>query len=258
MNTTIQNPTQQPANILLIEDDKRLADLTKRYLEQHQFQVTTELRGDSAIKRFKEVNPQLVILDLMLPGQDGIEVCAQLRKHFNGPILILTARNTDIDEVIGLESGADDYLKKPAEPMVLLARIRNLLRRTHAVTTQTTPGIHAHPTSHNTFISDASINIGLLKICKKSRQVWLADTPVGISTQEYEVLLQLAENAGEIMSRDQLLTQVRGIEYNGLDRTIDVYVSRLRKRLNDDPQKPYRIKTVWGKGYLLVADAWSA
>lgn len=230
----------QQTDILLVEDDQRLADLTAAYLEQNGFSVRIEQRGDRVLERFKRLQVKLIILDLMLPGLGGMEVCKQLRAIFSGPILILTARSTDIDQVVGLESGADDYVVKPAEPVVLLARVRALLRR-HRTTPPARPSM---------------ISLGDLTISDISQEVSISNERIELTTQEFDLLWILANQAGTIFSREELFQLTRGIDYDGLDRSIDVRISRLRRKLGDDPQNPYRIKTVWGKGYLLVPDVW--
>ncbi|MGI9287118.1 MAG: winged helix-turn-helix domain-containing protein [Pseudomonadales bacterium] len=232
--------TTRQADVLLVEDDQRLADLTAAYLEQNGFSVIIEQRGDRVFERFQQMQVRLVILDLMLPGLDGMAVCKQLRTIFSGPILILTAKSTDIDQVIGLESGADDYVVKPAEPMVLLARVRALLRRHEAA-----------PQAHQSVVS-----LGDLTISEPKQEVTIKDQRIELTTQEFDLLWILANQAGTIFSRDELFRLTRGIDYDGLDRSIDVRISRLRRKLGDDPQNPYRIKTVWGKGYLLAPDVW--
>lgn len=233
-----------PTNILLIEDDFRLAELTQRYLQQHDYNVVVENDGGQALATFATFRPDLILLDIMLPGSDGLTLCAQIKDQENVPIILLTARNSHMDEVVGLETGADDYLSKPVEPMVLLARIRNLLRR------------HEHSTLTPEIAAPRDICLGGLRINRFSRDVWYDDTPVTLSTQEYDLLMFLVINVDCVMSRDDLLKQIRGIEYDGLDRTIDVYISRLRKAFHDNPNAPEKIKTVWGKGYLLARDAW--
>ena len=235
--------TDNAIDILLVEDDLRLADLTAEYFEQNGLSVVTESRGDRALARFRETQPRVVLLDLMLPGMDGLDVCRELRQFFDGPILIFTARDSDIDQVIGLEAGADDYVAKPVDPMVLLARTRALLRR---VEKQVSAGdIHS------------DIVLGSLRISSASQQVWLEDEPVELTTQEFELLWLLAKQAGHVFSRKEIFRATRGIEYDGLDRSIDGRISRLRRKLGDSATHPARIKTVWGKGYLLVPDAWS-
>jgi two-component system response regulator RstA len=230
-------------DILLIEDDARLAELTAAYLEQNGLRIAIEGRGDRAIERFVRERPRLVLLDLLLPGRDGLSICRELRKHHDVPILMLTARDTDLDHVIGLEAGADDYVMKPVDPMVLLARVRALLRRVER-------GAAASGERK------ADMMLGALRISETSREVWLSGKPVPLTTQEFELLSLLAHRAGELVSRDEVFRTMRGIDYDGLDRSIDGRVSKLRRKLGDDAAAPTRIKTVWGKGYLLVPDAW--
>jgi DNA-binding response OmpR family regulator len=231
-------------DILLIEDDTRLAALTATYLEQNGLRVKVEARGDRALERFAQEKPRLVLLDLLLPGKDGLAICRELRRAHEVPILILTARDTDLDHVIGLEAGADDYVMKPVDPMVLLARVRALLRRAER------PGGVAE--------RRPDVTLGALRISDTSREVWLHGRPVPLTTQEFELLSLLARRAGELVSRDEVFRSMRGIDYDGLDRSIDGRVSKLRRKLGDDAAAPTRIKTVWGKGYLLVPDAWQA
>ena len=231
-------------DILLIEDDARLAELTATFLGQNGLRVAVEARGDRALDRFAQERPRLVLLDLLLPGKDGLAICRELRRSHDVPILILTARDTDFDHVIGLETGADDYVMKPVEPMVLLARVRALLRRAERGGTMN----ERRP----------DLQLGGLRISEASREVWLQGRPIPLTTQEFELLSLLARRAGELVSRDEVFRNIRGIDYDGLDRSIDGRVSKLRRKLGDDAAAPTRIKTVWGKGYLLVPDAWEA
>ncbi len=233
--------TTSNIDILLVEDDGRLAELTATYLGQNGLRVCVEGRGDRALQRFAQERPRLVLLDLQLPGMDGLSICREMRRTHDVPILILTARDTEFDHVIGLESGADDYVMKPVEPMVLLARVRALLRRAErGGPSERRPDLH----------------LGGLRISEASREVWLQGQPVQLTTQEFELLSLLARRAGELVSRDEVFRNIRGIDYDGLDRSIDGRVSKLRRKLGDDAAAPTRIKTVWGKGYLLVPDAW--
>lgn len=229
-------------DILLVEDDDRLASLTAEYFEQNGLTVLIESRGDRAVAQFARARPRVVLLDLMLPGMDGLTICRQLRDSFSGPILIFTARDSDIDQVIGLEAGADDYVTKPVDPMVLLARTRALLRRAEHTETPGDGG--------------GDIVLGALRISPASQEVMLDNRPVQLTTHEFELLLLLARRAGHVLSRDDIFHNLRGIDYDGLDRSIDGRISKLRRKLGDSATDPARIKTVWGKGYLLVPDAW--
>ena len=234
--------SNKPVDILLVEDDRRLADLTAEYFEQNGLSVAIESRGDQALSHFAKVKPRVVLLDLMLPGVDGLTICRELRETFDGPILIFTARDSDIDQVIGLEAGADDYVTKPVDPMVLLARTRALLRR---IETFDSPPQSA-----------GDIVLGNLRISPSAQEVTLDGHPVQLTTHEFELLLLLARHAGTVLCRDDIFHNLRGIDYDGLDRSIDGRISKLRKKLQDSATEPTRIKTVWGKGYLLVPDAW--
>lgn len=239
----------QNERILLVEDDNRLASLIKKYLEQQNFNVSVEERGDRAVGRILDENPDLVILDLMLPGRDGLSVCQAVRPNFHNPVLILTAKEDDMDQVAGLELGADDYVKKPIEPRVLLARIRALFRRT-------LPGA-GNNLEFPRNPSDNTMEFGNLRICRNSRSVYLEGRIVDLTTNEFELLWLLASDSGRVLNRDSILEALRGINYDGMDRSVDVCISRLRKKLGDDSSKPRKIKTVWGQGYLFVKDAWT-
>ena len=232
--------------ILLVEDDIRLSALVVEYLQKNGLKVETEFRGDTAVQRILDLQPDLVVLDLMLPGLDGFEVCKQVRPNFDKPILMLTAKDEDIDQVVGLEIGADDYVVKPAQPRLLLARIRALLRRS------STTKMQNHVKSDNN-----ELNFGTLKITHSSRSVLFNEAPLELTTIEFDLLWLLAKHAGQVLSRDQISESLTGIEYDGLDRSIDIRISRLRKLLQDDSSNPKGIKTVRGKGYLFVAEGWS-
>jgi len=243
-----KRPMDKKQRILLVEDDQRLAELIRDYLQQQGFEVLIEGRGDTAPGRILKENPDLLILDLMLPGKDGLSVCQQVRSTYPGPILILTAREDDMDQVAGLELGADDYVKKPIEPRVLLARIRALFRRMEKSGGQQDP--------FSSTLVPKDIHVGGLKICFSSRQVSLDGQVVDLTTTEFDLLALLAGHAGTILDRERIYSEMRGIDYDGLDRSIDIAISRLRKKLEVDPAQPHRIKTIWRQGYLFVMDAW--
>ncbi|MGB5443923.1 MAG: winged helix-turn-helix domain-containing protein [Psychromonas sp.] len=241
---------QEKLRILLVEDDQRLAGLIRDYLELQGFEVLIEGRGDTAPARILKENPDLLILDLMLPGKDGHAVCRAVRSKYHGPILILTAREDDMEQVVGLELGADDFVKKPIQPRVLLARIRALLRR---VDSNTKPN---NSSATSPAGPEEIIQMGGLKILRSSHVVFLDNEPVDLTTAEFELLCFLAANAGRVLERDLIYSALRGIDYDGLDRAIDITISRLRKKLEIDPAEPKRIKTIWRQGYLFVKDAW--
>ena len=227
--------------ILLVEDDRQLSNLVSDFLETEGFHVKQEFRGDTVAKRVDSFNPDLIILDIMLPGKDGFTVCKDLRPSYTGPILMLTAKGTDFDQVLGLEIGADDYVIKPVEPRVLLARVNALLRRGDL------------PNKTNEV---SELTFGKLHIKKGSRQVSLDGDVIDLTSQEFDLLWLLASKAGEVQNRDYIYKAVVGREYDGLDRSVDVRISRLRKKLFDSTETPFRIKTIWGQGYILVPDAW--
>ncbi|MES2151047.1 MAG: response regulator [Pseudomonadota bacterium] len=225
--------------VMLVEDDARLAQLVTEYLAAYEFTVDLVTRGDTALASFKASTPDVVVLDLMLPGLDGMVVCRQIREISEVPILILTAREDSYDEVSLLEQGADDFINKPVPPRVLLARLRALLRRS-----QTKPGPDLQ-----------QLVFGALTISASDRNVSWRGEPCILSNTEYKLLLVLAEAAGQVLSRDNLLKKMRGIEFDGLDRSIDNCISKLRRRFDDiDAEK---IKTVWGEGYLFSPSAWT-
>jgi two-component system OmpR family response regulator len=225
---------------MLVEDDLRLAQLVTEYLSGYEFAVDLVTRGDTAFDSFKALGPDVVVLDLMLPGLDGMVVCRQIRDVSEVPILILTAREDSYDEVSVLEQGADDFVNKPVQPRVLLARLRALLRRSQ--------GRSEHETHEMVF--------GALVISISDRSVTWRGQPCVLSNTEYKLLLVLAESAGIVLSRDALLKKMRGIEFDGLDRSIDNCISKLRRKFDDTDSE--KIKTVWGEGYLFSPSAWAA
>ena len=226
--------------ILFVEDDKRLRDLTSQFLTNKGFHVHALEEGNQALERVKQESVDLIILDVMLPGTDGFSLCKTLREFFNGPLLFLTAKTELNDELLGFEVGADDYITKPVEPTVLLARVQALLRRI--------PEVKAP--------SSDTLQFGQLHIDKQARQISLNNSNIELTSHEFDLLVMLAESAGDVVERDRFYTELIGREYDGLDRSADVRISRLRKKLGDNPQHPYRIKTIWGKGFFFVSSAW--
>jgi DNA-binding response OmpR family regulator len=226
---------------MLVEDDARLAQLVTEYLSGYEFKVDLVTRGDEALESFKSLKPDVVVLDLMLPGLDGVVVCRQIREVAEVPILILTAREDSYDEVSVLEQGADDFVNKPVQPRVLLARLRALMRRA---------GSKAAGAGNA-----GIVEFGALRIMTGDRTVTWRGQPCVLSNTEYKLLMVLAESAGKVLSRDAILKKMRGIEFDGLDRSIDNCISKLRKKFDDGESE--KIKTVWGEGYLFSPSAWN-
>lgn len=237
---SVEEEKENNPRILIVEDDERLAMLTLDYLRKNGLDAAIETDGNRAIRRIISEQPDLVVLDVMLPGSDGLTVCREVRSQYNRPILMLTARTDDMDQVLGLEMGADDYVAKPVQPRVLLARIRALLRRSESTTpTDETP---------------QKLVFANLVIDNGGRSVTLNEELVDFTSAEYDLLWLLASNAGRILSREDIFERLRGIEYDGQDRSIDVRISRIRPKIGDDPENPKRIKTVRSKGYLFVKE----
>ncbi len=225
--------------LLLAEDDHELAAMVADFLSDHGFEVFVESNGARAAERIVSEPLDVVVLDIGLPGMDGISICRTVRRQFEGPILILTARGDEVDEVVALEVGADDYMSKPVRPRALLARLRVHLRRASSSAVASTTRVEA-----NGLVVDSA-----------SRTVSVDDEPVELTTAEFDLLWLLARNAGNIVDREQLYQELHGVRYDGLDRSIDLRVSRLRKKIGDDPNHPLRIKSVRGVGYLLAVDS---
>ncbi|MBO9550785.1 response regulator transcription factor [Pseudomonas sp.] len=229
----------QPSNrILIVEDDQRLAELTAEYLQANGYEVAVEGDGARAARRIVDSQPDLVILDLMLPGEDGLSICRRVRGQYTGPILMLTARSDELDQVQGLDLGADDYVCKPVRPRLLLARIQALLRRSES------PETKRH-----------DLAFGPLRIDNRLREAWLDAQQIDLTGAEFDLLWLLASNAGRVLTREQIFTALRGVGYDGQDRSIDVRISRIRPKIGDDPIHPRLIKTLRSKGYLFVGDA---
>ena len=231
------NQESQHNRILLVEDDAPLASMVADFLSPHGFEVSIEGRGDTAVDRITKENPDAVLLDVNLPGLDGFSVCKAVRSGYRGAIIMLTARGEEIDEVLGLESGADDYMAKPVRPRALLSRLRTHLRRASSTEKTSDP-----------------IVVGSLVVDAGRRSVELDGAAVDLTTAEFELLNLLAKHVGQPLSRNDIYQHIHGTKYDGLDRSIDLRISRLRKKLGDDPAKPQRIKSVRGVGYMLSVE----
>ena len=228
--------------LLLVEDNRELSSWLTKLLIQSGYAVEQAFTGEEASQFLLTQSYNAILLDLMLPGLDGLQVCRLLRADSATlPILMLTARDDSHDQVLGLEMGADDYVTKPCEPRVLLARVRTLLRRSSLSEPQ---------------MASDQILVGNLRIDLSERTVTWRDQPVELSSGEYNLLVVLARHAGEVLSRDQILQRLRGIEFNGTDRSVDVAISKLRRKFDDSAGEARKIKTVWGKGYLFSRGEW--
>ncbi|MEW8053617.1 MAG: response regulator transcription factor [Candidatus Thiodiazotropha sp.] len=224
--------------ILLVDDDVSFTRLVGKYLNDAGYDVAIRHNGLQAIEFTKTYTPQLIILDLMMPDTDGLTACKEIRKWYTGPILILTALNEDVDEIVGLEVGADDYIGKPLKPRVLLARIRALIRR-----------------NEDYLQSEDAVNVGNMVIYSKSRTAYIDDSLLDITDAEFDLLVYLAKRAGTIVTRDDIYNDILHFKYDGLDRTLDIRISRLRKKISGYENCRIIIKTVRSKGYLFVDNA---
>ena len=227
-----------PIKVLLVEDNERLGSLTARYLESHGLHVTWVQTGPAALTEALARGFDVIVLDLMLPGRDGLDVCRELRRHTDVPVVMVTARQEEADRVIGLEAGADDYVVKPFSSRELLARLRAQVRRARG---QVGP-------------SARIITVGELTLEPARLRANLGDRELPLTAYEFALLVALAERAGRVLSREQLLDLTKGTDDDAMDRSIDVHISRLRQKLGDDGKKPRLLKTVRGAGYLLTRD----
>jgi len=218
--------------VLVVDDEKNIVQLVKLYLLNEGYQVDVAYSGQEALDKTRQLRPNLVILDLMMPGLDGWEVCRTLRRDSDIPVIILTARVEDVDKIVGLELGADDYITKPFNPRELVARVKAVLRR-------------YHPEAK----LPASLAVGNLRIDTARREVSVAGQSVALRAKEFDLLVAFAQNPGIVLDREKLLSQVWGYDYLGDSRTIDVHVTWLRDKLSGSD---VQIRTVWGIGYKLV------
>ena len=223
--------------ILIVDDDKALRDLIKRYLTENGYLALTAKDGDEMYQQLEQNTPDLIIMDLMLPGEDGLSLAKQIRSKGNMPIIILSARGDEVDRIVGLEVGADDYLPKPFNPRELLARIRSVLRRTQS-----------NPDQDSSDSED--IVFGNYRFLPQSRQLFLNDEEIVLTSGEFTLLEVFVNNPNRILNRDSLLQLLKGYEHQPYDRSIDVRITRLRRKIEPDPAKPIYIRTIWGEGYM--------
>ncbi len=227
--------------ILIVDDDEKLRKLLKEYLEGYEFKVFTLADGEAVLNTIRKESPELVILDVMLPKKDGLEVLKEIRAASKVPVIMLTAKGEEADRVVGLELGADDYLPKPFSPRELLARIKAVLRRLE-------PGMKPAAGERE----GQRVEAGNLLLDKAKQTLLIEGKEVALSSTEYRVLKVLMENPNRVLSRDQIMTLAQGKDFMAFDRSIDVHISKLRAKLESDPRSPKRIKTIWGSGYMFV------
>ena len=222
--------------ILVVDDEPHIVELAKLYLENEGYQVVSASDGAQALDEVETEKPALIILDLMLPEIDGWEVCRQVRAKSSLPVIMLTARSDDVDKIVGLELGADDYVTKPFNPRELVARVKAVLRRAEAATAAASPAL---------------VRAGSLRVDSARREARLGDQILDLRTKEFDLLRALVEHQGLVLSREQLLDLAWGFEYYGETRTVDVHIAHMRQQLGDGSVS---IETVWGVGYKLVVD----
>jgi len=224
--------------VLVVDDEKTLVKALSFNLEKEGFRVEQAYDGEEALNKVFDLKPDIVVLDLMLPEVDGFDVCRQIRKKLEVPIIMLTARSEDIDKVLGLELGADDYLTKPFNSRELVARIKAILRRSAARREE----------------AKKLINVGSLQVDLLQHRARIGEQEINLTSKEFALLSFLATNAGNVYSREQLLEEVWGYDYYGDVRTVDVHIRHLREKIERDPAKPEMLITVWGTGYKIRED----
>ena len=237
-NTDISEREAMGTRILVVDDERMVTEVVERYLAREGYEVRLAAEGNEALSIAHEWSPDLIVLDLMLPGVDGLEVCRRLRANAHLPIIMLTARGEESDRIVGLEMGADDYIVKPFSPRELVARIKAVLRRT------STSPVHT---------SGGSLRFEAVAINPRSRVVTVDGHEVRLTAKEFDLLLFLASNAGQVFTREPLMDKVWDFTYAGDASTVTVHIRRVREKIEADPLKPRHIKTVWGVGYKFEA-----
>jgi two-component system alkaline phosphatase synthesis response regulator PhoP len=233
----------QSATILVVDDEPPILDLIVSYLRADGFQVYTALDGPTALAQARAVRPDLIVLDVMLPGMDGLEVCRRIQQEFDVYVLMLTARSEEIDKIVGLSVGADDYLTKPFSPRELVVRVKAILRRSRA---------SARAGREPTLPERPALHFDEVQIDPERREVWREGSQIDLTPREFDLLYALADQPGRVFNRDQLLERVWGHDFAGIDRVVDVHIGLLRRKLEDDPANPAIIQTVRGVGYKFV------
>jgi len=234
--------TVEKKRILIVDDDVDYATHLREYLSSNEYEVEVESDGSLAINRIKDEQPDLVLIEVDLRGESGLTICKLSRKDFSGGIILLSHRVDELDQVLGLDMGADDYISRKTAPRLILARLQAILRRAERL----------RPENSNE--TDERLEFGELIIDNAMREAWLSREPIDLTSAEFDLLWLLSSHAGEVLTREEIFSQLRGIEYDGQDRSVDVRVSRIRPKVGDDPVHPRRIKTVRSKGYLFVGE----
>jgi two-component system phosphate regulon response regulator OmpR len=229
--------------VLIVDDDEKLRTLLREYLEDNMYQVTALSDGSNLLETVRSKLPDIIILDIMLPGKDGLELLKDLRREFATPVIMLTAKGEDMDRILGLELGADDYLPKPFNPRELLARMKAIWRRTFQ---------DMKDDIANEKYKNLIVRAGGLELNRAKQIVILEGEEIELSSTEFKLLEVLMERPNKVLNRDQLMSMARGREFMAFDRSIDVHISKLRSKLEVDPRSPKRIKTVWGTGYMFL------
>lgn len=227
--------------VLIIDDDERLCKLLREYLEGNDFQVFTLGDGSEVLKNIERLSPDIIVLDIMLPGKDGLDILKEIHKEYSVPVIMLTAKGEDTDRIIGLELGADDYIPKPFNPRELLARMRAVMRRF-------SPEINEEAEK----VDDNNIIAGGVVLNRSKHTVTVNNEEMDVSLTEYKILEALMRKPNVVLSRDEIMNSARGKDLMAFDRSIDVHISKLRAKLEKDPHYPKKIKTVWGSGYMFV------
>ncbi len=226
--------------VLIIDDDIKLIELLRDYLQGHQFEVDYQLHGLKIQQKIEQKKPDLIILDYMMPGKDGLEVLREIRSRYFIPVIMLTAKGEETDRIVGLELGADDYLGKPFNPRELLARMKAVLRRSAA------------KTEDENAREDILVQSGGIELNTAAHTITVDDTVLDLSTTEFNILRVLMKHPNKALSRDQIMSMAQGKDFMAFDRSIDIHISKLRAKIETDPTEPRRIKTIWGTGYMFV------